>query len=588
MTKKNLLSDPQFPETVSAKSVDEFLDSLECDVTYTMERLAKYMDGRISADDFEIKSTEPKKHSTTSDDQGNHLMCAISWDQNADGERQGTFSAFNILKSPTGHPNNPCVRFERDHGRWVAMPYYCGRHLAETLLDAPPWVSALVELVDREMKPLLSLIQSYPGPNPNERQEGALMEVQTLVARFDRQGPMAFFSTESAAIRWEIATEWPAWDDQGLSEAKRLLALQEKRAERNQELQECKDELMKSVQDLAKKPKPFRGNEAELLRELKNTEVELRYALQENPEFPVTTESFRMIYEEMGLVCRTPKRAGANGRKSKSVGPSNNSEKSPPFPPRPSLLQQLVRASARNRDPLFSRGGDPFWTVDNDPEIGSGIFDVKKSKNKWVTTKQELMKKFWWWKALPPKNKLKKEREEWQKESRETWGKKWEPEQIELFSDNWEQSAFFYELRARFNDRYQWDPFHKPWVKLTSTERGILASIWPPRHIGCKTLRQEADPLFALQYPSEDLLTIQVDLDMADSHIIKLVQEKIRQAREAYDRKTGNLSHCPWLVLELLDRHYFLDEMLTNTQRRDEADAWKEYRTACEEAGIDP
>ena len=47
-----------------------------------------------------------------------------------------------------------------------------------------------------------------------------------------------------------------------------------------------------------------------------------------------------------------------------------------------------------------------------------------------------------------------------------------------IFRHHWEHSAFFYEVRARYDGRYTWD-FGKPWIKLSMEHRRALNCILP-------------------------------------------------------------------------------------------------------------
>ena len=85
-----------------------------------------------------------------------------------------------------------------------------------------------------------------------------------------------------------------------------------------------------------------------------------------------------------------------------------------------------------------------------------------------------LIKRLWWW------------RESYYSDSFE-WL---------LFKDNWQRSAFIYELRARHLDPKRWDFYDRPWIRLNYSERAILSILWPPKHSGAYRLHPWRNPIF--------------------------------------------------------------------------------------------
>lgn len=127
------------------------------------------------------------------------------------------------------------------------------------------------------------------------------------------------------------------------------------------------------------------------------------------------------------------------------------------------------------RSPLpFSKGGyfEEFLYRSNKPLLNG--FPPRES----IKDDQGLSETLWWWR----------------------YRENWPPLLQEEFPDNWERSAFLYELRARLLPERSWDIFHRPWSQLDASQRAVLYYLWPPERQGkhWRSSRVEHDLLASL------------------------------------------------------------------------------------------
>lgn len=217
----------------------------------------------------------------------------------------------------------------------------------------------------------------------------------------------------------------------------------------------------------------------------------------------------------------------------------------------------------------FSYGGDADLSFDFD----SLILGTAPSRGD-LKSVSDLKSRLWWWRRTS------------EGEGDEAWPKKLR----ELFSDNWQWSAFLYEYRARQNPELRWD-FGKPWVKLNSAQRGVLTCLWPMAHVGPKTLQRRVHEVVLQQMPDRIRINLQVDLNIPDEHIAKLVLEKVRSERAKRSipqpSHSARRSKAPsWQALQLLDRRNFLGEKLSSSERSTIAKVNAEYMKSCNEKHI--
>jgi len=253
-----------------------------------------------------------------------------------------------------------------------------------------------------------------------------------------------------------------------------------------------------------------------------------------------------------------------------------------------------------------------YWSLDHafSQARPRGI-NFSESKNKYacefpakqLKDKSVLLDRYWWWRELYPEldSDIRKDRYKLR-------NSKWPKLLIGSFEDNWELSAFIYEMRARMSDRNHWDFFGKPWIQLNYSERAILLILWPPKHIGAYRFRSRPypDPHYPNQGPdrrypnSKRVENTEIELRQVFSLltpngvIAKTAVQIINAARQEFripesGRGHGKPRALPWRGIEFmdLDRFYRL-EGLSSSQHNSITNAKKVYNAACKEIGIEP
>jgi hypothetical protein len=127
---------------------------------------------------------------------------------------------------------------------------------------------------------------------------------------------------------------------------------------------------------------------------------------------------------------------------------------------------------------------------------------------------------------------------------------------LEIFLNYMEDSAWFYEMRARYNARYKWE-FGVPWIHCSDEQRRMLADILPSKY----------PSQFYLPVPrSEDCwVTISEkcnllvnDATLAQRFLGRVAKERKTRGISAPGKQGGvRRRSLSWSALELMDkRHY--------------------------------
>ncbi len=156
--------------------------------------------------------------------------------------------------------------------------------------------------------------------------------------------------------------------------------------------------------------------------------------------------------------------------------------------------------------------------------------------------------------------------------------------QMDHFLDAMQDSAFFYEFRARNEGRYQWD-FGAPWPNCSIEKRAFLEHKIPskyPRKFWLSTR------------PGREWVDLRLNLALGDKTLLAFVKKELVKIRE-----TKGLHHPPpskgarrrpisWQSLELMDRKRYLGTVFNDSERKIVHSARKRYLENCKALGLDP
>ena len=473
----------------------------------------------------------------------------------------------------------PGVVLERRDGRWLSYPGVYDDLTADTsiaFLIRERWVMVSHRFVELELTPLLQYAQDLT--KTSHAKIGR--EVLSRCNLYSREGMAGFFAERLSYNFWQVAVHWHDWEERGTPVDERL------------------GELSQLAPPVEMTPGYFRA----LCQRLELSITEVRPddpPRPAQPPKPTEAEPKPIVQEPELMSLHRASRAKIFRRLSEfrdedeletvAIGGTY-----PVVTNVATLIErelELVRNWDPKEDAVFSYGGPADLSYDVDPQIKPAFPSVGAQEMTLRTLGEEL----WWWKnvvndfegslvgvAETPDEKA------WRDGLLDT---KWQQHSYDLFRDNWERSAFFYEFRARFQGRYAWEPFGKPWVKLNYTQRGILACMWPPTNVGQHRIQPTLHPMVVARMKSRVRLNFAADLNMPpaklDALVERLLAERGITVPKRGKRGSGSPKMLPWRTLQYLDLQHYLQRKFPDNQTKLIATTQR-YVEACKEFGIPP
>ena len=156
----------------------------------------------------------------------------------------------------------------------------------------------------------------------------------------------------------------------------------------------------------------------------------------------------------------------------------------------------------------------------------------------------------------------------------------------EAFAGIFDESAFYYELRARRGNLNRWE-FGMPWPACTLHQRMFLAYVWPSRRQPrSRVAGMGKDPRFGT------IVLREANLELPDAQLYEWFKQDlatVRQAAGRGPRKKGGLQHpVPWGVLEIADRRQLGGAILDESERSQLNKKLREYGADCRAKGLTP
>jgi hypothetical protein len=216
----------------------------------------------------------------------------------------------------------------------------------------------------------------------------------------------------------------------------------------------------------------------------------------------------------------------------------------------------------------FSRGGyfeeflfrDDGSSIRRFPEVGA------------LSTEGSLKDTLWWWRNV----------------------KDWPDQLRDEFPDNWERSAFLYELRARLLPDHTWDIFEGPWFQLDVSQRAVLYYLWPPDRQGkhWREGRIWSDTPGEHEFLGKKL---EVNPVASGAQIFRAMSKENHYFRhellgisDIQTRKKSIKKDWRWRLIEALDLHHFCYTTLTNAEIKAKRRAVIQHQEACAQTGLPP
>ncbi len=168
-------------------------------------------------------------------------------------------------------------------------------------------------------------------------------------------------------------------------------------------------------------------------------------------------------------------------------------------------------------------------------------------------------------------------------------GKAEDPAQaLTLFIEYHQQSAFYYELRARHKERYKWD-FGKPWIFCSREQREYLTSLWPTETTPSIWQPSQQGKAGWVQIPGR-----QINLKANDTLLTQKFLGEVERLRKQHGIERPLPGHgvrrkpISFLPIELLDQKYYLGLKPDGSQRSQVSKELRAYLAACKDVGIEP
>ena len=215
-------------------------------------------------------------------------------------------------------------------------------------------------------------------------------------------------------------------------------------------------------------------------------------------------------------------------------------------------------------------------TFDNKPQGFAKEFIDKKGAG---VTEDVLKQRLWWWRSVT------------EADSHKIFpgaGSTEDPDAFTLFIEYQQQSAFYYELRARIGDRYQWD-FGHPWILCSREQREYLASLWPTETTPTIWQPSQKGKPGWVEIPARH-----INLNANDTGLQRQFVDDLARLRKEHriprpgPGKGVLRKPVSFLPIELLDRRYYLGEKLGDSQRSQVSNERRDYAHACKAVGIKP
>ncbi|TSA33859.1 MAG: hypothetical protein D4R65_07050 [Verrucomicrobiaceae bacterium] len=199
-----------------------------------------------------------------------------------------------------------------------------------------------------------------------------------------------------------------------------------------------------------------------------------------------------------------------------------------------------------------------------------------------AATEDLLVNNVWWWRYADPEKYLRIFPE---------WGdglEWWSQKLFLTFQNHLEASAYFYEFRARYNDRYVWD-FDRPWIRCSDQQWRSLNRLLPSKYPSTVDL-----PITRPIDNWVSLPPLNLNLGLNDEILFrefKLELERKRQEIGLERPATGQgvrRRAISWKPIEFMDYRRYKIMVLNDAERSGLSKARRSYERTCTRLGLEP
>ena len=163
----------------------------------------------------------------------------------------------------------------------------------------------------------------------------------------------------------------------------------------------------------------------------------------------------------------------------------------------------------------------------------------------------------------------------------------WWPEIMrQIFLEHFQPSAFFYEFRARYDNRHVWD-FGRPWICCSDEQRRSLNCLLPSKYPSKLNLH--------LDRPEDKWASFgKFNLLLNDKTLVRQFVEELTQKRSELRLKKPGYGKgvrrraISWVPIESMDIRRYRIRALTDAERSALSKAEKSYEKTCAKLGFEP
>lgn len=216
-------------------------------------------------------------------------------------------------------------------------------------------------------------------------------------------------------------------------------------------------------------------------------------------------------------------------------------------------------------------------TFDNKPQ---GFAEEFFEKADIQVTEGVLEQRLWWWRPVKEGDRS--------KIFPGKGGTDAAAQAFRIFTQYHQLSAFYYEFRARDDQRYNWD-FGKPWILCSREQWDFLASLWPTETTPTIWQPSQKGKAGWVEIPAR-----QINLKANDSVLTEQFLGELTRLRKDHGiekpKQGQGVRRKPisFLPIELMDRRYYLGVKLNDDERPKVSKANRAYAAACKAAEIQP
>ena len=159
---------------------------------------------------------------------------------------------------------------------------------------------------------------------------------------------------------------------------------------------------------------------------------------------------------------------------------------------------------------------------------------------------------------------------------------------LRLYLERQQLSAYFYELRARYEDRYSWE-FARPWIRCSHEQRDRMRCVWPMKSTPVTWTPSEQGNKNWIKLPDERF-NLEANNEALTRQFLEVVNQRRADLGVAAPGPGQGVLRKPvsFLPIEHMDRRHYLKARLNDAERSAVSKAKRQYEKACQAVNLVP